>query len=198
MVPKNLQEHMLRTAALAEIILENWTGKELDNNSIVQTCAFHDIAKPMTFDLAKQADFGMSEEDIKKLGELQVRIKKDFSSDEHTATVKICEKIGLSETSVKLAENLEWEYIPRLLKVNDIESLIPIYCDMRIGLKGILTLDERLEDLKERTNADEYEENVKNGKALEELIKNNTEIDVDSITDEQINERFEKLLNIEI
>lgn len=198
MVPKNLQEHMLRTGALAQIIMENWKSENIDSDSIFKTCLFHDIAKPINFDLTKQAQFGMSEADIRNLEILQNRIKKDYGNDEHNATVKICEEIGLSPNSIKFVNNLEWKYIPRLIQENDIESLIPIYCDMRIGPKNILSLNMRLSDLRERTSADEYNENVKNGNILEEMLKLKLKIDINSILEEQLTTRFEKLLEIEI
>jgi hypothetical protein len=198
MIPQNLQKHMLRVASLAEILHEHWIGKEIDSQAIIQACVFHDAAKPMNFDLAKQAQFGMSGSDINRLKELQERLKSKYGSEEHHAIIKICEEIGLSPTAVKLVNNLEWSYIPRLLETNDIESLIPIYCDMRIGPKGILSLNERLSELKERVSAKDYEDNVKNGTALEQVIKNNVMFNVNSITDDQINKRFEKLLNTEI
>lgn len=198
MIPQNLQKHMLSVASLAEILHEHWMGKEVDNQAIIQACIFHDAAKPMTFDLSKQAQFGMSASDINRLKEFQGRLKSKYGSEEHHATIKICEEIGLSPIAIKLVNNFEWSYIPRLLEVDDIESLIPIYCDMRIGLKGILSLNERLSELKERVSAKDYEENVKNGSALEQKIKNNVRLDINSITDDQINKRFENLLNAEI
>jgi len=51
MIPKNLQEHMLRVAALAEVLLENWTKGNIDKSEIIKACLFHDIAKPITPDL---------------------------------------------------------------------------------------------------------------------------------------------------
>jgi hypothetical protein len=69
---------------------------------------------------------------------------------------------------------------------------------MRIGPKGILSLSERLTELKERVSAKDYEENVKNGNAVEQIIKSRVDFDVNSITDDQINERFKKLLDTEI
>ena len=198
MIPNNLQEHHLRVAALAEIILENWTGSEMDKVSIIQACTLHDIAKPITFDLAKQAQFGMSPEDIDRLEKHQIRLKSQYGEDEHHCTVKICEEIGLSPTAVKLVDNLEWKYIPRILQESDISSLIPIYCDMRIGPKGILPLNTRLEKLKNRTSSDEYEENVRNGNTVEQLIQEKTSINLNSITESQLEARFDQLLSLEI
>jgi hypothetical protein len=198
MVPRNLQEHMMRVAAFAEILLENWKTAEIDKDSLVKACVFHDIAKPMTFDLAKQAQFGMSEADIEKLAELQERIKGKYGSDEHHATVKICEDVGLSKASVDLVNNLEWKYIPRLVETRDIASLIPIYADMRVGPKGILTMEQRLIELRDRVSGEDYEDNVKNGQHLEQIIRENVNIDLNLINDEEINKRFDDLLDLEI
>lgn len=199
MVPKNLQDHMLRVTAFGEIIVEQWKGSaEIDRNSIINACLFHDIAKPMNFILSNQARYGMSAEDILKLDKLQRRLKSAYGTNEHNATVKICTDIGLDLTSVRLVDNLEWEFIPRLLTGADIPALIPIYCDMRIGPNGILSLTERLLDLKDRTDGKFNEESVKNGRALENLIQQNLKIDCNSINNIHLNERFERLLNTEI
>jgi len=44
MVPSNLQKHMLRVAALAEILLEKWVSNNVDKISVINACIFHDIA----------------------------------------------------------------------------------------------------------------------------------------------------------
>jgi len=184
---------MLRVASLAKIILDHWIGLTVDKESIIQACVFHDIAKPMNFDLAKQAQFGMSSTEIVNLDKLQRRLKTAYGDNEHHATVEVCKEIGCSPNAVKIVNNLEWSYIPSLLSKNDLESLIPIYVDMRVGPKGILTLKQRLEDLKARTGESEHEQN---GIQLESLISNNVSIDLNEINDEQINKSFEELENL--
>lgn len=193
LIPKNLQQHMLRVASLAKIILDHWTGKKLEGEAIIQACVFHDIAKPMNFDLTKQAQFGMSQAEIDNLNTLQKRLQASYGNDEHRATMEICKEIGCSLTAVKIVDNLEWSYIPSLLSRNYLESLIPIYSDMRIGPKGILTLRERLDDLKSRTGESEHEQN---GIQLENLIGNNVSIGLNLISNEQINQNFEYLENL--
>ncbi len=196
--PENLQRHMLGTAALANIVLENWIGIEIDKDAIVKACTIHDIAKPMKFDLAKQAQYGMSENDIEALRKLQNRIKTTFGDNEHKATIGIAREIGCSPDVVMYIDNLEWEYVPKLLAARDISSLIPIYCDMRIGPKGILSLGERLHEIKERVKGDDYEENVRNGNILEQEIKKNSNVDINSIADNQLTAKFDALLKLEL
>jgi putative nucleotidyltransferase with HDIG domain len=193
MIPQNLQDHMLRVASLAKILLDHWSGPSVDQAAVIQACIFHDIAKPMNFDLAKQAQFGMSQTEIDNLHTLQERLKSSYGDDEHHATVAICKEIGCSPKAVKIVNNLEWSYIPALINDNDLESLIPIYVDMRIGPNGILTLKERLNDLKSRTGEDQHQQN---GIQLETLISNNVSIDLNEISDELISSNFPHLENL--
>ncbi len=205
LTPPNLQEHMLRVAALAELILNHWQGTKVDKKAVIQACLFHDIGKPMTFsskgrsafgrDLDKQAQFGMSEREIANLKKLQKKLADKYGQDEHQATVGICREIGLSPAAVKIVDNLEWKYIPRLLRDSNLESLIPIYSDMRIGPKGILPLKVRLAELKARTNNQAYKSNLKNGQIMEKAIKQNADLDLNLITNNQLNSCFKKLLN---
>jgi hypothetical protein len=190
LVPKNLQQHMLRVASLVKIILDHWTGQNLDSGAIVQACILHDIAKPMNFDLAKQAQFGMSQTEIDSLGKLQHRLKSTYGDNEHEATVGICREISCSAKAVKIVNDLEWSYIPSLLSKNDFESLIPIYGDMRIGPNGILTLQQRFDDLRARTDENGNEQN---GLQLEKVVSQNTLIDLHDITDKDINHNFSEL-----
>jgi hypothetical protein len=198
MVPTNLREHMLRVTALGKIITTNWTGAEIDQQAIIEACLGHDIPKPMNFDLTKQAEYGMPLEEIDNLEKLQKRLKSRYGEDEHEAAVKVCEEIGCSQKVVKVVSKLEWSYVPELMKQNDLEPMITVYCDMRIGPKGILLLEQRLADLKSRTNTSEHEKNVKNGKLLEKLIKENCRVNLDMVTNEQTNGFFDELLNFEL
>jgi hypothetical protein len=195
MVPPNLQEHMLKVAAFAQVIKENWSGPEVDLDSVIQAGKFHDIAKPMTFNLTKQAKFGLSQQEITNLGKLQNRLKLKYGENEHDATVQICRDIGLNSKTVGLVDNLEWSYIPRLLEESDIEALVLIYCDMRIGPEGVLSIKDRHEDLQNREQAYKLEERIQDGLNLEEFISKNVTIDLNNVTDEQINSKLDSLLN---
>jgi len=190
LIPQNLQQHMLRVAALAQIILENWTGKKPDTEAIVIAAALHDIAKPVTFDLAKQAEYGLSLKEIQDLANLQKMIKTKYSSQEHQALLGIAQDLGYSALTVDILDNDEWEFIPRLLSDQQIEPLIMIYADMRIGWNGILSLSERLAKLQARTAIANLEVYQKNGPKLEEMIQEKTTIDITQITNQDLESRF--------
>jgi hypothetical protein len=190
-VPRNLQKHMLRVASLAGSILQSWAGPTVDAEAIVQACLFHDIAKPMMFDLTKQAQFGMSPTDIMQLSKLQTWLKDTYGLKEHAATLSICKEIGCSDTVIRIVNNLEWDHIQDLAQKKDIESLLPIYCDMRIGPNGILPLDSRLRDLTKREGTSGFEQH---GQKLEMLIAEETTRNIQAISPQEIDALLDLLL----
>lgn len=198
--PKNLQEHMLRVAALSKIISDNWTDSAIDKLAIIKACVMHDITKPIIFNISKQINDGMLPEDAKKLENFQKFVKNKYGDDEHTSTTELCKDLGMNKISIRILENIEWKYIPALIKSNDMESLTSVYCDMRIGPKGILSIIKRVEDLKTRYAPDEYdyESFLENGKLLEVSLQKLITINLNSITDDQLNSLFPELRNLEI
>lgn len=196
--PQNLQEHMLRVAAFASILLEGWVGKPTDKEAIIKACAIHDIAKPMTYDIGKQIQFGLSEREIEKLRRFQDELKKRYGQQEHQATVQICKDVGCSSATVTFVDNLEWKYIPRLLAANDTASLIPIYADMRIGPKGILSLVDRLNELNERVHNADHEKNLKDGQEAERKILECVKTNMLVITNDLLSEKFTAILDMKL
>jgi hypothetical protein len=195
--PKNLQEHMLRVAALAQIITENWRAW-IDGNAVVRACLLHDIAKPMMFDISKQAQFGMAVDDIAKLYQLQQRLKSRYGEDEYLATLGIAKELGCSQAVLDIIGKVEWRYVPELLKNGNIEGLILIYCDMRIGPYGILPIHERIRECHARTHNYLLDTYLHYGSLVEPDIVKQFHGDILSVTDQDLNSRFENLLNLAV
>lgn len=75
--PQILQEYMLRVTSFTTILLDGWIGIPIDKNAIIKACT---IAKPMTFDLDKQAGYGMSESAVEKRRLFQIELKTKYIS----------------------------------------------------------------------------------------------------------------------
>lgn len=196
--PKNLQEHMLRVAALSKIICDNWTGVEINKLEILKACLLHDIAKPINFDNTKHLMYGITTQEIGGITKLQSFINKEYNGDEGVALLGITTSLGISDGSINILKSMEWKHTMRLLSENNIETLIPVYCDRRIGPNGVLSLQQRLDDLKSRAKVDYYDDYVKNGEILEQRIQEFVSLDLNSITDGNLNALFSELLNLEI
>lgn len=197
-IPPNLQRHMLRVAGVAEIITENWNGKTLDKKAITLCCLFHDAAKLINIDLSSAKLLEEEEENIAYWRTVQKELVEKYGADEYKATLEIGRKIGLSGKSIKLLGEFEWRNIPEYLKANNFESAIAIYADMRVGPFGVLSMEERLENLRSRRLITDYDVLVENGRMVEKRIQENLTIDIDSITDEEVNKHLDALRNLEV
>jgi hypothetical protein len=186
-IPLNLQEHMLRVGALASILLDHWIGPTVNKPAIIQTCLFHDIAKPLTFDMASQAKYVNSAQELESIRHTHDSLIARYGHNEHQAAIKIFKEMGCLPHSIELINDLEWIYLPRLLKANKLDSLIPIYCDMRIGPKGILSMPDRLADLQTRKQVEGINVILESGKLLEQTISQNINTDPNILTATDLN-----------
>jgi hypothetical protein len=196
--PANLREHMLRVASLSKIILENWTGELPNSKAVIIACALHDIAKPVNFDIEKQIEFGVSPTDIYSLENLQHFIKKTYGTNEHAASIGMAGDVGADKETLGILRNIEWSLIPDITRRDHFGALISIYCDMRIGPFGILSITERLKNLEERRESEDWEIYFKLGEELEQKIKENTSIDLQSLTDRDLSNGFDEILALEV
>lgn len=189
----NLQQHMLRVSAVAQKVLDNWSGIDIDKKSIIQTCLLHDIAKPITFDMQKQELYVQNVEELRLVQNCNRYLIDNYGVEEHPALLKIATEIGVNQKTIDLLNNLEWHLIGKLLEKNDVESLIPIYCDMRISPNGIVTIEQRIQDLKKRTGKGNQQLYL-DGEDLEKYINQNVSTDLNTISNQDIEEIADKLL----
>lgn len=198
-IPKNLQEHMLRAGALASIICESWIGKKIDKDLVIIACLFHDAGKIVKFDFTRPELFGKEAKNIDYWRRVQVEVIKKYGQDEVTANYKICRDMGLNLKILEIIKNSGWDDAQNLLDSGDMESVVETYCDMRIGPFGILSVDRRIGNLKDRTGGDrQYSLLFETAHILENEIQKNVKVDLKSIGDSQINERFEDLMETEV
>src|SRR6266542_93670 len=93
-IPHNLQKHMLRVAALSQVITENWTGPAIDKTTILFTCLFHDMANIMKFDFSKPSLFEEEEPKVEYWKHVKEMFIEKYGSDLHKATQDIGREIG--------------------------------------------------------------------------------------------------------
>ena len=103
--------------------------------------------------------------------------------------------MGCNKNTIRLIGNLEWIYLFKLLEKRDLESLILIYADMRIGVEGIIPLQDRFEDLRKRAPFDGIEKVFNLTGELESFIQSMVSIDLSLIKNEDIEFNFKSLLN---
>jgi len=148
-VPKNLQRHMLLVASLGYYILR--MTKEINSEKVIKALLLHDIANLIKFDLEKGLYlFDNSEQDITFWQKVQTQMVKKYGKDEHVATIKIVNEIGVSNEVVKLIRFIDSDNISTVLETDDFAIKIGVYCDFRATNDRYVTLIERFDDIIKR------------------------------------------------
>lgn len=196
--PEYLQLHMLRVASLASLLLDSWIGDEIDKKSVLIACLFHDVAKPITFDMSKQEQFVSSDKELEVLQRHHDELIFKYGAEEHAALLEIFKEFKFDEKSQGIVNNLEWSLVDKLLSQNDIESLIPIYADMRISPTGLFSIEKRVLELNKRAPIKNLDDLLLSSRTLESEISKHTSIDLSSISNNQLNKKLEKLAQTEI
>ena len=128
-IPEQLQLHMLRVAACAKLITENWKGKEIDQEAIIRVSLLHDmgnIIKIPEKDLENEKTIELRRKCIEKYGEY-----------EHYTNMAIGKEEGLTEKELAILDGKR-------------SRKICTYCDQRVAPDGVRGVKERLEEVKSR------------------------------------------------
>ncbi len=196
----NLQEHQLRVAAVAKTITDNFSGN-LDVESIVTACLFHDMGNILKSDLARFPEF-VEEKGIEYWQGVKDEFFQKYGPDEHVATHMIAKEIGLNSGATECLNHIGFSN----LSINEIgdsfENKICNYSDMRVGPHGIISFEERLVDGHKRYSgskhmvaSEKYEELAQSGRMIENQIFGQTKIRPEEITDEKIKDLMGELRN---
>jgi hypothetical protein len=199
LIPENLQEHMLRVAALLQVIWENWQGKEIHQEELVLAGTLHDLANIIKFNFDTPL-FDTPVEVLAKQKQIQTHIIEKYGRDIHGATMAIAKETGANQLVLDLIENMEWELAAGFRAKGEVEKILPIYADMRIGPNGILPILERLNNLQDRVNEQKFdwEEMKKEALTIEAWLHTMVKIDLNLINEKQLKDRFESLMGMEI
>ena len=133
---------MLRVAACSSLIIDNWTGVEIDNKAIIRVCLLHDMGNIVKIP-----------EDFSKDGEFLIIRKKDFvkyGTNDHEINLEIGKQEGLTEKELIILDGKRSRKNEETLKSNSYERKICAYCDQRVAPDGVESIKERLEDAKVR------------------------------------------------
>ncbi len=197
-IPPNLQKHMLRVAALSRILIDNWNGNEIDKKSVVLACLFHDMANIIKFKFDKPLLFEEEQNNIDFWNNIRKQYVSKYGENVHKATLTICQEIGLNKKVLDLINNLDWDNTIKVLENKDNGSAVCIYCDMRIGPHGILSLKDRIDNLQTRNKNHDMTFIRYAAVLLEKTLQKYLLTDIESITDLQLNKRIKELLTVDV
>lgn len=124
------------------MILDNWNGSKLEENSIIRVLLLHDMGNIVKI----QENAEQSE------GFILTRRKymQKYGENDHAINLEIAKDEGLSKRELEILDGKRSRYNEKTLSFNSYEIKICSYCDQRVAPNGVVDIKERLEDAKKR------------------------------------------------
>lgn len=194
-IPPNLQKHLLRVAAVADLICEGWHGPEIDRELILGTLLVHDIGNIVKADYSKFP--ALFPEEMRRIGywkTIQETFRKKYGENDVEASVAIAKEIGASEKIVDLLRRKQFLNNLETERCDDFNQKIAAYADQRVGPYGVLSLEERLAEAQKRykgvpyasVNTSNFDSLVASIFRVELQIQANTAVEIERIDDAMI------------
>ena len=198
-LPENLQMHMLRVAACSNLIINNWTGQEIDKESIIRVSLLHDMGNMVKIpeDFSKDKEF------------LQIRKKyfDKYGTNDHEINLEIGKQEGLTEKEIIILDGKRSRKNEETLKSDSYERKICAYCDQRVAPDGVVGIKERLEDAKVRyknkplsvwSNEEKANHLIECSLGIEKQIMEHCKLNPEDINDNSIEKYIEQLKKFDI
>jgi len=197
--PKNLQQHMLTVTGLICSIQEHWAGEQIHWNHLIIAGLLHDLGNVIKFDLDKFPTLlGDELPKIDYWRDEQKRLIEKYSNDDHVATGKMLDELGIDDEVKEAIQTKSFGNIRQTAKSEDWLPKILQYCDLRTAPSGLMTLDERAGDLKERydkyANRSDFSEMIEAAKSIENEIAQSVDMKLEAIITGGTEKYKEKLL----
>ena len=201
-IPPGLQAHQLRVAAVAAYVCD-YFDNTVDKERIVLAGLFHDMGNIIKSDVTQMPDL-FEPEGPEYWQEVKVAFREKYGDDELHARNLIAERIGLSEDVIHLMKSAGFAKLETIVDQGSEELKIFQYGDSRVGPYGILSLEDRFREGRERavksgrvsgiaTRADRFEVLLEKAKELETQLVSYAHFDPAEITDASIESTVNEL-----
>ncbi len=198
-LPENLQMHMLRVAACANLILDNWIGKPIDKKAIIRVSLLHDMGNMVKIPEKEIQD--------KEFKELRKKYYEKYGTNDHKINLLIGKEEGLSDKELEILEGKRSRKNEQTAKSDNYEIKICAYCDQRVAPDSVANLKARLEDAKKRyknralsvwSNEEKANQLIKWGLEIEEQIMEYCKLKPEDINNLSIQKYIDRLKEYEI
>ncbi len=153
-IPINLRNHMTTAANLSKTIIDNWSGQQINKDNIILSLLLHDLGNIVKFDLETETGLKLIDpidlKDIDGLKQIRKEFIEKYDDDDHIVTNKILDELKVNERVKKIVKKHVFNNNEDTLKSLDWDVKIAAYSDQRIGPYGILSLEDRFNELKKR------------------------------------------------
>lgn len=144
----NLQQHMWRVAGVAQLICDN-LQVSVDTENVVTACLLHDLGNILKFDLKVFPEF-LQPEGAEYWQQVKAETLTKYGALVHPATIAMASEVGASQRVLQLIEAISFNQEKKNFESDDFGRKICAYADMRVAPWGVVSLDDRLKDGKDR------------------------------------------------
>lgn len=186
---------MTRSAAVGAYIADHWKKEnKLDKTSIIQALLLHDMGNIIKFDFRFSHLLGEEEKNVYYWKKVQEEFKEKYGLDEHVATIAIAKEIGLKDKAFEFLNVIGSSKLNQALQTDDWNKKIVVYCDFRVDPHGIVTVNQRFDEIVERYKGREHEL----GKIEETEKKRKSCLELEKQLQTMVDFDFNKLSNTDI
>lgn len=133
-IAPNLQRHMLLTAHISTLIIDNWMQPFEQKKELVVACLLHDLGNLIKSDLEKYPEFlGVPSSDIELWEKRQKEMVKKYGEDEHEATKRILKELQVSNRIISMILEKTFANTTKTENSNNWPLKILLYSDLRVG-----------------------------------------------------------------
>jgi hypothetical protein len=198
-IPQNLQEHMFRVAAIGFLVCEAIKKIKIDKNLVVRALLLHDLGNIAKFKFDEEKNSFLSSEDLSRVGDLkklQVEVINKYSANAEETTFMMMEELKVDLNIIELCRSAAYYAIDEIPTEFSWEQKVYYYSDMRVGPRGVLSVDERFDDLELRYPSEVTRLKLLRTIALEfeKQFQNLSQVDVARFDDEAVEKVIESEL----
>lgn len=182
-----LREHMFRVAAVGEMILDSGDFNA-DRDQVMTALLLHDMANIIKFDLTVFPQF-LEPQGLEYWQNVQDSMRDKYGSDEHAAHIAVAHEVGAGQEVADLVDAIGFHNLCINAESISWAQKICSYADLRVYPHGVVSLDQRLQDGRERYQVSPDQERwdlIDCAKQLEDQIFERCNITPEDITDAAI------------
>jgi len=136
-IMRGLQDHMLRVAAVASMICDNF-DEPLPKEKIILACLLHDMGNIIKSDLSYFPDF-LQPEGLEYWQGVQNEYFEKYGRDEHEATIKIIKELNLAVDIIPAVNGFKFSLLCDHCQGNNFVNKILNYVDNRVDPHGVVS-----------------------------------------------------------
>jgi hypothetical protein len=148
-LPPNLRHHMLRVASVVWVITENWQGPTINAETLIQAALLHDVGNLVKYKLDDRP-VDESDKPVEYWHKVQQAYWDRYGRDDAVVNSIIAREINAPADVIDLIRHTGHLLVCDLVRHQKYAEMILNYADLRVAMNGIVSMQERLDRVKDR------------------------------------------------